>query len=379
MKYIGENAIKKLISLIKGDLNKKLDKKQGIANSGKILGVNAGGEVAPTDTEVATLVDVPNGIVKGDGSTLSAAVAGTDYVAPDSDGSNVTAAFTAASTRANIATGEKLSVLFGKIAKWFADLGSLAFKSTVAKSDLASDVQTSLSKAESALQSAPVTSVNNKTGAVSLAKGDVGLGNVDNVKQYSVDNPPPYPVTSVNGATGEVKSTFYVTVTQGDDNSVTADKTAEEVYAAYAAGYAVYATAVFPGEDLSFELPLVSATKWGNMIILGFATLGSQSPNSQPVYPVVAYDGNTGKWAVWIGTLARASDIPTIPTALKNPNVLNIKIGNTTTSYDGSKKKTVEIPEGVPSVTTADNGKFLRVVNGEWKAVEIANANGGTF
>ena len=69
------------------------------------------------------------------------------------DGSNVTAAFTAASTRANIATGEKLSVLFGKIAKWFADLGSLAFKSTVAKSDLAQDVQTSLGKADSALQS----------------------------------------------------------------------------------------------------------------------------------------------------------------------------------------------------------------------------------
>lgn len=69
------------------------------------------------------------------------------------DGSNVTAAFTAASTRANIATGEKLSVLFGKIAKWFADLGTLAFKSTVAKSDLARDVQTSLSKADSALQS----------------------------------------------------------------------------------------------------------------------------------------------------------------------------------------------------------------------------------
>lgn len=120
------------------------------------------------------------------------------------DGSNVTAAFTAASMRVNIATGEKLSVLFGKIAKWFADLGSLAFKSTVAKSDLASDVQTSLSKADSALQSAPVTSVNSKTGAVSLVKGDVGLGNVDNVKQYSASNPPPYPVTSVNGKTGAV-------------------------------------------------------------------------------------------------------------------------------------------------------------------------------
>lgn len=84
------------------------------------------------------------------------------------NGSNVTAAFTAASTRANIATGEKLSVLFGKIAKWFGDLGSLAFKSSVSKSDLAQDVQTSLGKADSALQSAPVTSVNGQTGDVQL-------------------------------------------------------------------------------------------------------------------------------------------------------------------------------------------------------------------
>lgn len=102
------------------------------------------------------------------------------------------------------------------------------------------------------LTSAPVTSVNSKTGAVSLSasdvgalpdsttipaaatnnpadlgtaakgssskyaredhvhnkptysKSDVGLGNVDNVQQYSATNPPPYPVTSVNGQTGAV-------------------------------------------------------------------------------------------------------------------------------------------------------------------------------
>lgn len=228
------------------------------------------------------------------------------------DGSNVTAAFTAASTRANIATGEKLSVLFGKIAKWFGDLGSLAFKSTVAKSDLASDVQTSLGKADSALQSAPVT--------------------------------------SVNGATGEVKGTFYVTVTQGDNYSVTADKTAEEVYKAYAAGYAVYAITKFPGMDVPFVLPLVSAVGMRDMILLGFAALGSLSSIAAPNYPVVAYNGANRKWTAWIGTLARASDIPTIPTALKNPNALNIKIGDTTTSYDGSAAKTVKIPEGWPTM-----------------------------
>ena len=60
------------------------------------------------------------------------------------DGSNVTAAFTAASTRSNIATGEKLSVLFGKIAKWLGDLKALAFKDTVAKTDLESTVQSLL-------------------------------------------------------------------------------------------------------------------------------------------------------------------------------------------------------------------------------------------
>lgn len=38
----------------------------------------------------------------------------------------------------------------------------------------------------------------------SYTKSEVGLGNVDNVKQYSANNPPPYPVTSVNGATGAV-------------------------------------------------------------------------------------------------------------------------------------------------------------------------------
>lgn len=35
-------------------------------------------------------------------------------------------------------------------------------------------------------------------------KYDVGLGNLDNERQYSASNPPPYPVSSVNGKTGAV-------------------------------------------------------------------------------------------------------------------------------------------------------------------------------
>lgn len=76
----------------------------------------------------------------------------TSRLGTSGNGSNVTAAFTQASARSNLATGETLAVLFGKIKKWFADLGTLAFKSSVAKSDLASAVQTSLGKADTALQ-----------------------------------------------------------------------------------------------------------------------------------------------------------------------------------------------------------------------------------
>ena len=186
------------------------------------------------------------------------------------------------------------------------------------------------------------------------------------------------PVKSVNGATGAVKSTFYVTVTPtGSGYAATADKTAAEVYAAYAAGYAVYAIVNFPAVHVPFELPLVAAASASGTIVLGFSALGSVDPTKSPQYPTASYTGTA--WMAWLGTLARSSDIPTIPTELKNPHSLNIKIGNATTSYDGSAEKTVEIPKGVPAVTAADNGKILRVVKGAWEAVEIANANGGSF
>lgn len=67
------------------------------------------------------------------------------------------------------------------------------------------------------LKTAPVTSVNGKTGAVALAKGDIGLSQVDNVRQYSAQNPPPYPVTSVNGKTGAVTVREVPSVTASDN------------------------------------------------------------------------------------------------------------------------------------------------------------------
>ena len=65
----------------------------------------------------------------------------------------------------------------------------------IPKSDLATSVQTSLDKADSALQSAPVTSVNGKTDAVQLGASDVGA--LPTSTKY---------VVSVNGESGEVKN-----------------------------------------------------------------------------------------------------------------------------------------------------------------------------
>lgn len=71
--------------------------------------------------------------------------------------SDTTSSFSTASGRSNIASGEKLSTLFGKIAKWFADLKSLAFKDKVSKFDLDSDVQSMLSAGEAKMRKVTLT------------------------------------------------------------------------------------------------------------------------------------------------------------------------------------------------------------------------------
>lgn len=72
----------------------------------------------------------------------------------------------------NTLSGNKTSSQLGITA---SALGAYVKPGTgIPKSDLASAVQTSLGKADTALQSAPVSSVNTKTGAVVLSASDVG-------------------------------------------------------------------------------------------------------------------------------------------------------------------------------------------------------------
>jgi len=98
----------------------------------------------------------------------SGASAGASALQPSGNGSNVTSTFTAASSRTNISSGEKLSTIFGKIAKWFADLKSVAFSGSY--SDL-SDTPT-IPEAATATPQAVSASSGSTGSSDYFAKGD---------------------------------------------------------------------------------------------------------------------------------------------------------------------------------------------------------------
>ena len=82
--------------------------------------------------------------------------------------------------------------------------------------------------------------------------------------------------------------------------------------------------------------------------------------------PVTSVNAKTG--AVTLS----ASDVSAIPSTLTGT------VGQVLTkTADGQEWK--DAAKELPAVTASDNGKFLRVVSGAWAAVEIANANGGSF
>lgn len=82
--------------------------------------------------------------------------------------------------------------------------------------------------------------------------------------------------------------------------------------------------------------------------------------------PVTSVNGKTGD----VNLLA--TDVSAIPSTL--PGTVGQVL---TKTADGQEWK--NLAKELPNVTTADNGKFLRVMSGKWAAVEIANANGGSF
>lgn len=86
---------------------------------------------------------------------------------------NLTAAFTAAASRSNISSGEKISISFGKISKWFTDLKALAFKATVGTSDISDGAVTNARMANMSAQTIKGNSASSAASPTDLSAADV--------------------------------------------------------------------------------------------------------------------------------------------------------------------------------------------------------------
>ena len=168
-----------------------------------------------------------------------------------------------------------------------------------------SNVQTQLNKK---LEKAPVQSVNNKTGAVSLTANDVG----------AVSKTGDTMTGDLTVGSASLQTNGYVTGTWLKTTSNIALSSAASKIAVINDGWVYSRTTAQIKSDIGL----------GNV-----DNVKQYSASNPPPYPVKSVNGKTGAITV----------------------------------------------REVPSVTASDNGKFLRVVSGAWTAVEIANANGGSF
>ena len=170
-------------------------------------------------------------------------------------------------------------------------------------------------------------------------------------------------------------SVFLVTLTTDTYNSnqsydhdqVTADKSFTEIFTAYNNGNIVRA------KWGAWILDLVHINNKNVPAVAVFAACTNNSASSaNMLISVIAQcmSGGSDAWSIglWGHTTPQPSDyIPEAP-GTETP-------GESKTYARGDHVH----PKELPTVTATDNGKFLRVVSGAWEAVEIANANGGSF
>lgn len=280
-----------------------------------------------------------------------------------------------------------------------------------------SNIQTQLNDK---LSTAPVTSVNSKTGAVELAAVDVGA----------------QPKITANGflkgdGSGNItadKPALCVEIDEAQDGTITANKTPEEIYAAYSSGYAIYAR--YANWDYTVFLSLQelyshSATFFGAVAatddaILFFAVHGTSNgwngqttivPLTDTVVPttrtintkplssditLTAADVNavgltgaqtidgtkTFRGKITIQGKTSFNDVATFigqPVFIGGMDISGPTHYQENSTVDFTNATITGLPSSLPTVTASDNGKFLRVVNGAWAAATVENANGVSF
>lgn len=163
-------------------------------------------------------------------------------------------------------------------------------------------------------------------------------------------------------------SDFVVNITvSGDHAQFSSDKTFAQIREAFLNGKSVFArlptqvasrVAFFPLIDISESVLTFAATTLSskhagvsditifdtNKVVFNGANLPILLPNGTFPQQTMAAAPTED---MQIATKKYVDDNKTtVPTALKNPNALTIKLGSTTVTYDGSEAKTVEIADG---------------------------------
>ena len=156
----------------------------------------------------------------------------------------------------------------------------------------------------------------------------------DNGNWYIGDDDTGKPSRGEQGPGAEV---YYVDLA-GTYPSYTCATAMADIAAAYASGKELkcrFAMGVYTAV-LPLFLPMPSSNTW---LFSGAGALSA-----------MGFPAQTMTIAIVNGTVqasdTRLASMDDIPTALKNPNALTIKIGGTTVTYDGSAAKTVTIADG---------------------------------
>lgn len=147
-------------------------------------------------------------------------------------------------------------------------------------------------------------------------------------------------VEYVNAKVASGAEVYYIDLA-GTYPSYTCATAMEDIDAAYASGKELkcrFAMGMYTSV-LPLFIPNPGANTW---IFSGSGALAAMGFPAQTMTIAIV----NGTVQASDTQLASMDDIPTIPTALKNPNALTIKIGSTTVTYDGSAAKTVEIADG---------------------------------
>ena len=216
--------------------------------------------------------------------------------------------------RDNLASAEKIKTTFGKIKKWFSDLRALAFKDKVSDIDIIDIDASKVNGLHTVATSGNYVELNNKP---LVTKEAVGLANVANERQYSEQNKPPYPVTSVNGYVGKIiivkadielsqvaderqysqenPPPYPVTSVQGRNGAVKINKL--DIGLNNVDNVRQYSESNIP------PYPVKSVnSKAGNVVLdkddVGLTNVANErqySEQNKPPYPVISVNGMTGK------------------------------------------------------------------------------------